>query len=141
MSDLIFEIPFDLDVSQANTLYIFVERETRQNLFALRSCSRFFRFFLLLLTVVGHIVFLIAVVVTLCKLKVLQLFKNLVLAFDQGFKLFILSPDLVLQRDDHFICLLFDRLLKLSKLAVESFKVALEFLQDNSCFLRDNTID
>ncbi len=79
--------------------------------------------------------------VTLSKLKVLQLFKNLILAFDYWFKLFIFGSDLVLQRGDHFICLLFDGLLKLSELAVESLEVGLEFLKDTSCFLSDNTID
>ena len=78
MSDLIFEIPFDLDVSHAKTVNIFVERETGKDLLVWRSCwwSRFFRFFFLLLrsistTDVGHIVFLIAVAVTLRELKVL----------------------------------------------------------------------
>ena len=93
------------------------------------------------MTVVGHIVFLIAVVVTLCKLKVLELLKDLVLAFDNSFELFVFGPDFALQRGDDFISLVFDALLKLSKLAVESLEVILEFLKDASCLLSDNSID
>ncbi len=93
------------------------------------------------MTVVGHIVFLIAVTVTLSELKVLQLLKNLVLAFDQRSKLLIFRPDLILQRGDDFISLLFDAFLKLGKFTFDYLEVVLEFLQDTSCLLSDNSID
>ena len=93
------------------------------------------------MTVVGHIIFLIAVTVTLSEFKVLQLLKNLVLAFDQRSKLLIFRPDFVLQRINDFISLLFDAFLKLGKFTFDCLEVVLEFLQDTSCLLSDNSID
>jgi len=134
------------------TINIIVEGEAGMNrivkvIWLNKGWFRFFfdRYLLLSstrLTLVGHIVFLITVAVILSDFEVLKLLNNdLVLAFDQSFKLFISRPDLVLQRGNHFISLLFDDFLKLGKFVFNSFEVILEFLQDTSCLLGDNSID
>jgi hypothetical protein len=84
---------------------------------------------------------LIAVIVTLSNFKVLKLLNNLILAFNQTFKLFIPGPDFIPERFNDFISLFFDAFLKLGKFILNDLEVILEFLEDTFCLLTDNSID